>query len=152
MAWLCWDLDGTLIEQVPQPDGSSALQPVEGAVETAHRYTSEGHRLTVYTSRFAPMPESERNRVKGEIESHLTQLGFPPMEVWTGTTKPACDLLISKDAVTYDGDYSLVQAQIDLMLEERGLLPQAVPGEGLGAEGVEPNQGAQAPQTQGEMP
>lgn len=123
MAWICWDLDGTLVEQGPEEEGGG-LMAVPGAAETAMRYFNEQHRLTVFTSRFAPMPDSERNRLKEQIEQDLTGLGFPPMEVWTGTTKPSADIFVSKDAVTYDGDYDLVQAQIDYMLSERGLLPQ----------------------------
>ena len=138
MAWIAWDLDGTLIDEQPQELGGG-LMPVEGSVEAVTRYFNEGHRLTVYTSRFAPMPESERNRLKEQIEQDLAGLGFPPVEVWTGTTKPSADLFISKDAVTFDGDYGLVQAQVDFMLAERGLVPQAAPGVGMPAdeEGLE---------------
>jgi hypothetical protein len=45
------------------------------------------------------------------------------MEVWTGTTKPAADIFIDNKAVTYDGDWPLVLAQTQYMLEERGLVP-----------------------------
>lgn len=126
MAWLCWDLDGTLLEGQPEELGGG-IMAIEGAVEAVNRYFNEGHRLTVYTSRFAPMPDSERYRLKSQIEQDLTSLGFPPMEVWTGTTKPSADLFISKDAVTFDGDYGLVQAQVDYMLAERGLSMQVAP-------------------------
>lgn len=120
MAWLCWDLDGTLVTSAPEEEGGG-LTPVPGAVETVTRYANEGHRLTVFTSKFAPMPEQERFRLKGQIEQDLAGLGFPPMEVWTGTTKPMSDFYISKDAVTFDGDYNLLQAQLDYMMNERGL-------------------------------
>ena len=120
MAWLCWDLDGTLLTNSPEEEGGG-LVPIPGAVETVTRYASEGHRLTVFTTRFAPMPQSEKFRLKSQIEQDLAGLGFPPMEVWTGTTKPMSDFYISKDAVTFDGDYNLLQAQLDYMMNERGL-------------------------------
>lgn len=119
MAWIVWDLDGTLVETSEMGE----LQPIQGSLETVHKYFSEGHRQTVFTSKFAPMPDSERNRLKAQIESDMTNLGFPPLEVWTGTTKPQADLFISKDAVTFDGDYDLLQSQVDYMLSERGLQP-----------------------------
>lgn len=120
MPWLCWDLSGTLVQD-GSPEEGTGLQAIPGAVETVTRYANEGHRLTVFTSKFAPMPASEKARLKGQIEQDLAGLGFPPMEVWTGTTKPMSDFYISKDAVTFDGDYNLLQAQLDYMMNERGL-------------------------------
>ena len=120
MAWITFDLTGTLVTSAPEEEGGG-LMPIPGAVETASRYANEGHRLTVFTSKFAPMPESEKFRLKTQIEQDLSSLGFPPMEVWTGTTKPSCDFYVSKDAVTFDGDYNLLQAQLDYMMNERGL-------------------------------
>lgn len=146
MAWLVWDLDGTLVQEDEMGGG---LVPIPGSVETTSRYANEGHRLTVFTSRFAPMPDSERNRLKEQIEQDLNGLGFPPMEVWTGTTKPMADMYISKDAVTFDGDYDLLQAQLDYMMNERGLVPspqqdmEAPPEEGQ--EGV-PQEGQPPPE------
>lgn len=118
MAWIVFDLDGTLVQQ---DEVSGGLVPIPGSVETVSRYAGEGHRMSVFTSRFAPMPESEKQRLKTQIEQDLAGLGFPPLEVWTGTSKPMSDFYVSKDAVTFDGDYELLQAQLDYMMSERGM-------------------------------
>jgi hypothetical protein len=84
----------------------------------------------VWTERFTPMPETEKRRLKDQLEAELQAQGFPPMEVWTGSTKPAADVFIDKKAVTYDGDWNLVIAQVGVMLEERGLAPGPQPDDG----------------------
>lgn len=137
MSWLVFDLSGTLVQEGSPEEEGAGLQAIPGAVETLTRYANEGHRLTVFTSRFAPMPESEKFRIKTQIEQDLAGLGFPPVEVWTGTTKPAADFYISKDAVTFDGDYDLLQAQLDYMMNERGLTQ---PAQEQPQEGQDPNQ------------
>lgn len=129
MAWVVFDLDNTLIYEV-EPGHSV---PTEGAVEAVQAFAAEGHRLTVVTSRLGPMPDSERQKLKEEIEQDLQQNGFPPMELWTGTTKPDCDIYISNTAVAYDGDWTLVMAQAQVMLEDAGL---ALPGM---EDGMDPN-------------
>lgn len=123
MAWICFDLDGTLIESAPpnMEDAEEGDSPVEGAVEFCTQLASEGHRLTIHTSRFAPLPDSERNRLKQQIEQQLAGMGFPQMEVWTGTTKPDADLFIGKKNITLDGDFGLVMAQLQMMIQEQGL-------------------------------
>ncbi len=118
MAWIVMDLDHTLIS-----DELGNEMPVDGAAESCLQLASEGHRLTVYTSRFAPMPDSEKQRLKQQIEEELLAYGFPPMEVWTGTTKPDADVFIGHNHITYDGDWSLVLAQTEMMLSEMGLSP-----------------------------
>lgn len=117
MAWIVTDLDGTLLDEQGMP--------TEGAVEAVAYLMTAGHRITVYTSRFAPMPEQEKNRLKTQIEQELAQAGFQPMEVWIGTTKPAADIFLGANHVTFDNDWNLALAQVDTMLGERGLDPQA---------------------------
>jgi hypothetical protein len=143
MAWICVDLDDTLLMKPVDPmtgesdPAGEATEPTEGSVETMAQLAGEGHRLTVFTARFAPMPESEKQRMKEQIEQELQGLGFPPMEVWTGTTKPSADVFIDDKAITYDNDWGLVLAQLEFMLSEHGLTPPAEPGaiDGMGDDG-----------------
>lgn len=126
MAWIVVDLDDTLLEKDPM-SGEYAM-PSEGAIEAMQTLAEEGHRLTIFTARFNPAPASIKQQMKEEIEMMLQQLGFPPMEVWTGTTKPSADVFIDNNAVTYDGDWGLALAQAQQMLEDRGLMPGPQPG------------------------
>jgi hypothetical protein len=142
MAWICVDLDDTLIQKGMPPEedanpmmGEEGPQeenelPVDGAVEAMGQLTTEGHRLTVFTSRFNAMPDDRKQQLKEEIENQLMQLGFPPMEVWTGTHKPAADLFIDNNAITFDNDWGLALAQAQVMMEERGLVPGPQPDNG----------------------
>lgn len=134
MAWICVDMDDTLVQKQPlseEMDGEDQqLQdtPVEGAVEAMNQLVEEGHRLTVFTARFAAMPASEKQRLAEEIQETLQEFGFPEMEVWTGTFKPAADIFIDNNAVTFDNDWPLALAQAQQMLEDRGLAQGPVPG------------------------
>lgn len=123
MPWFAVDLDDTLVSKELDPmTGQEVTVPIEGAVEAMNQLAEEGHRISVYTARFAPMPESRRNELKQSIEAELTGLGFPPIEVWTGTTKPSADIFIGDNNVTFDHDWPLALAQSQTMLEERGLV------------------------------
>ena len=123
MAWFVVDLDDTLVSKELDPmTGQEVTVPVEGAVEAMQELEAGGHRLTVFTARFAPMPASKRNELKQSIEAELLGLGFPEMEVWTGTSKPDADIFIGDNNVTYDGDWGLALAQAQTMLEERGII------------------------------
>ena len=135
MAWICVDLDDTLLEKTqgeldPETgeEGEPQDVPTEGAVEAMQQLLEEGHRLTVFTARFNPMPAARRQELKEEIEQQLQMYGFPPMEVWTGMNKPSADIFIDNNAVTYDGDWGLALAQTQQMLEDRGLAPPPQPG------------------------
>lgn len=134
MAWIAVDLVGTLLEDLGTEDGQRA--PIPGAPEAMMQLMQEGHRLTVFTSEFAPAPEREKQRIKEQIEQELAAYGFPPMEIWTGTTKPDADLYIGSDAVTFDKDWPLALAQVGVMLEDRGLAPGPQPDDGS-MEGLE---------------
>jgi hypothetical protein len=137
MAWFAIDLDGTLVSKELDPmTGQEVTVPIEGAVEAMHELAAAGHRLTVFTARFAPMPASRRNELKQSIEAELRGLGFPEMEVWTGTTKPDADIFIGDNNVTFDGDWGLALAQAQTMLEERGLV-DIPPDDGLMPDEVE---------------
>jgi len=142
MAWIAIDLDDTLVHKLPDPmTGEESEQPVEGAVESMNQLIQEGHRLTVFTSRFAPMPESEKQRLKEQIEQELQGFGFPPMEVWSGAHKPTADIYIGDEAITFDQDWGLALAQLQYMLEEKGLAPGPQPDDG--GEGAPPEEAPQ---------
>lgn len=141
MAWIAVGLDGTLVQDM----GDGQEVPVQGAVESMNQLAQEGHRLTVFTHRFAPMPESEKQRLKQEIEQELAANGFPPMEIWTGTTKPAVDVFIDHSNITFDDDWPLALAQLSVMLEERGLAPGPQPDDGS-LDGIDPGGEQEPPQ------
>lgn len=119
MAWVCVDCDGTLLNVDPV---SGTSIPTDGSIEAMGRLANEGHRLTVFTARFTPMPDTDRERMRAELEQELASLGFPPMEVWAGATKPNADVFIDNKAITFDGDWSLALAQLYMMLGDSGLL------------------------------
>jgi hypothetical protein len=134
-AWICVDLDDTLLEKaLGEPDPTTGEEsepqdaPTEGSIEAMQILAEEGHRLTIFTSRFNVMPASEKQKMKEELEQQLQAMGFPEMEVWTGTTKPSADIFIDNNAVTYDGDWGLALAQTQQMLEDRGLEQGPQPG------------------------
>ncbi len=132
MAWIVMDLDKTLLQDGgmdPQSGQPLGDVPIDGSLEACMQLAAEGHRLTVYTSRFAPMPDSERQRLKEQVEQDLASYGFPPMEIWTGTTKPDADIFIGHNHVTYDGDWGLALAQTEMMLNDMGLTPQGMPND-----------------------
>lgn len=113
MAWFAVDLDNTLVDEQGNP--------IDGAIEAMNELTAGGHRLSVFTARFAPMPETKKYEMKQQIEEELAGLGFPEMEVWTGSTKPSADIFIGDNNVTFDGDWGLAIAQAETMLQERGI-------------------------------
>lgn len=136
MAWITLGYDNTLVQDM----GDGQLVPIPGAPEAVQNLLAQGHRLTVVTDRFAPMPDTERARLKEQIEQDLQAAGFPPMEVWTGFTFPSSDVFIDSNAITFDQDWNLALAQLGVMLEERGLMPGPQPDDGS-LEGLEDETG-----------
>lgn len=126
MAWVVIGYDDVLMQDM----GDGQEVAVDGALDAVNFMLQQGHHLTVWTERFTPMPETEKKRLKDQLEAELQAQGFPPLEVWTGSTKPAADVFIDKKAITYDDDWSLVLAQLGVMLEERGLAPGPQPDDG----------------------
>lgn len=127
MAWIVFALDGTLITQQELDDGTGTGDtvpmslPTEGAVEAVTQLMNEGHRVSVWTDRFAPMPEERKQQLREEIAQELLEAGFPELEIWTGTTKPAADVYVDRKAVTFDDDWGLALAVIQQQLEDQGL-------------------------------
>lgn len=128
MAWIGVQLEGTILNEDPIEE---AVLPVENAVEAINSLVAEGHRITVLTDKFAPMPEERRMELKKEIESQLGSLGMDPsVEVWAGTTAPKTDLNIGSKNVTFDNDWGLALAQLQVMLEDKGLV-EIPPDDGM---------------------
>lgn len=126
MAHICVGLDDILVEKDPE---SGEDGPVDGAVEAIGTLVQEGHQVTIFTSRFGAMPDSEKQRIKEEIEAELQLLGFPPdIEVWTATYRPPADIFIDKGFIPYDNDWGLALAHAQVELEDRGLVPGPQPG------------------------
>lgn len=136
MAWFVIDYDDTLVQK-QQETGQTF--PTDGAVEAMQTLAGEGHRLTVFSERFAPMPAVRRQEIKEQIEQEIVSLGFPQMEVWTGTTKPAADIFIGDNMVTYDNDWGLALAQTQQMLEDRGLVNPPMPFDQAGQDPNDPS-------------
>jgi hypothetical protein len=142
MAWVAVDLDDTLVQDM----GDGQTVPLPGAVEAMQQLVGEGHRVSIFTSRFAPMPDSEKQRLRQQIEDELAAYGFPHMEVWTGTHKPAADIFIDDRAVTFDNDWQLALIQTRSMMEEMGLLPGPMPDDGSIPPEQDPSGGQPPPQ------
>lgn len=150
MAWICVGLDDVLIEKDPM-SGEEDL-PVDGALEAVRTLVQEGHKVTVFTSRFGAMPDSEKQRIREGIEMELQSMGFPPeVEVWTGTYKPAADIFIDSNAIPFDQDWGLALAHAQVALEDRGLVPGPQPGAAEQA-ALEDDLVAQNPQDTEEQP
>jgi hypothetical protein len=145
MAWIGVDLDDTLLEKAPALDPETGMEmeqdetgeggeedvPTEGSIEFVTELLNEGHRVTVFTARFKAMPDSEKQRLKEQIEQELQEKGFPELEVWTGTHKPEFDFYIGNEAITFDKDWGLVKAQLQYMLNESGMVqPEPAPEDG----------------------
>jgi hypothetical protein len=139
MAWIVFALDGTLLTTgtdgafgggIDEPAGGGVGMPTPGAVEAVTQLLNEGHRVSVWTDRFAPMPEARKQQLKEEIDQELASVGFPPLEIWTGTTKPSADIYIDRKAVTFDDDWGLALAQVQQMLEDQGLAGPDMSGMG----------------------
>lgn len=126
MAWIAVGLNDTLVQDM----GDGQAVPLPGAVEAMQQLAAEGHRLSVFTSRFSPIPDSEKQRLRQQIEDELASYGFPYMEVWTGTHKPGADIFIDDRAVTFDNDWQLALIQTRSMMEEMGLAPGPQPDDG----------------------
>lgn len=169
MAWIVFALDGTLLQQQPgalddtmtgdtdqmQTDPAQEgveppmmSMPTEGAVEAVVQLMNEGHRVSVWTDRFAPMPEQRKEQLRQEIEQELLQAGFPEMEVWTGTTKPAADIYIDRKAVTYDDDWGLALAQVEQMLVDQGMAGGIDDGSLAMTNGYQDEQSPEQPQAE----
>lgn len=153
MAWVVFALDGTLLQQQPMevppemggdPSMTEPMMislPTDGAVEAVLYFMNLGHRISVWTDRFAPMPEERKEQLRQEIAQELLEAGFPPIEIWTGTTKPAADVYIDRKAVTFDDDWGLAIAQAQQQLIDQGLftdLPMDESGQPM--EGDQPGQ------------
>lgn len=137
MSWVVIALENTLVTG----DGGDDSQPVPGAQEAVQRLIAQGHRVTIYTSKFATMPQQRRQEVKTTLTQELQSWGFPPeMDVWSGYDKPMADFFIGANHITFDRDWNLALAQLRYMLAESGQAP-AEQGGGMTTEDAVPQEG-----------
>lgn len=113
MAWIAVDLDNTLVNP-----HSGEAEP--GAVDAMAQLLREGHRVTIWTARFAPEPEEKKVAIKAQIEKTLAEAGVPYSDIWTGHNKPNVDAFIGDNLVTYDGNWGQSLAMLNMMLQHAG--------------------------------
>ena len=136
MAWLTIRLDGALVQSMPGEDGAEQFQPTEGAVEAVQMLLGEGHKVSVVSDRFQPMPNDRKELLRQHLQEQLAGCGFPPeLEIWAGSNIPAADIDIGSTNVTFDEDWGLALAQAEQMLLDKGLI-----GPGQGTASLDPSQ------------
>lgn len=113
MAWLAVDLDHTLVN----PDTGEA-EP--GAVDAMAQLLKEGHRVSVWTARFAPMPEDKKVEVQKQVEKVLSDASIPYSDIWTGHNKPNVDAFIGDNLVPYKGNWGQSLSALYMMLQHAG--------------------------------
>jgi len=113
MAWIAVDLDNTLVNA-----RTGDAEP--GAVEAMAELLKDGHRVTIWTARFAPRPEEEKKAVKADIEKTLSDAGIPYTDIWTGHNKPNVDAFIGDNLVPYKGNWGQSLAMLNMMIEHAG--------------------------------
>lgn len=113
MAWIAVDLDNTLIDP-----SSGEAEP--GAIEAMAELLKDGHRVTVWTARFAPEPEEKKAAIKAQVEKQLAEAGVPYSDVWTGHNKPNVDAFIGDNLVPYKGNWGQSLAMLNMMLTHPG--------------------------------
>jgi hypothetical protein len=118
--WLAVDLDDTLLDRQdhPLPDAAGAMEQL----------LSEGHRVTIWTARFAhARTEQDIDVIKQAIELQLQAAGIPYSDIWTAHHKPQSDMFIGDNLVPFAGDWPKTLAQAHMMMKSRGTVGH-VPG------------------------
>lgn len=111
MAWIGVDLDDTLLQR----DGS----PEDEAGDAMRELLEAGHRVTIWTARFARIQEKDHTKMRLQIEDELNLADVPFSDIWMGP-KPPCDLFIGDNLVPYLGDWPQALATAKIMLKARG--------------------------------
>lgn len=114
MAWVCVDVDGTLVSEK-----TGHAEP--GAIEAMMTLLNAGHRVTLYTARFHGAPEEHKQTIFHHLEQQLHHLGIPYSDIWTGTHKPAADAFIDDHGVPYRGNWGQSLAHLQLTLKDHGV-------------------------------
>lgn len=118
--WVAVDLDDTLINRMGEPE--------PGAIEAMSKFLEEGHRVTIWTARFARIHEDDHGKLLHHTEQQLKELGIPYTDIATGP-KPAADVFIGDNVVPFEGDWPRTLAQAHMMMKTRGIVDNPPPHE-----------------------
>ena len=109
--WLAVDLDDTLLSRADEPE--------PGAIEAMTKLLEEGHRVTIWTARFARIHKDDHSKLLAHTEAELKKHGIPYTDICTGP-KPPADVFIGDNVVPYSGNWPQTLAQAHMQLETRG--------------------------------
>ncbi len=111
MAWICVDVDGTLVSE-------KTGQAEPGAIEAMMTLLQGGHRVTLYTARFHGAPKEHKELIFKHLQHQLDTLGIPYSDIWEGNHKPAADAFIDDHSVPYRGDWGHALSELLLTLRQ----------------------------------
>lgn len=110
MGWIAMDLDGTLLHE-------QGGHVIPGAAQALQRLLGLGHRVSIWTARFAHFQPHEVEAEKQRIAHQLAQHAIPYSDIYTHHTKPPADVFVDNRAVPFHGDWNQTLAHTLMMLD-----------------------------------